>query len=98
MTEKATYKVTTRLPENRQKVKCFGYLTHCCKKCMQKEMKVHTVIFKLDLEDIILKKQVPEDPEESILESYKVTESWQICDGSLAAQVIGVTEWRELDD
>lgn len=98
MTEKTIYKVTDILPKNRQKVKCLGHLTYCCKKCMQKEMKLHTVIFNLDLGDVLLKKQVPEDPEESILESYKVTESWQICDDSLGAQVIGVTEWMELDD
>jgi hypothetical protein len=91
------YSVTQILPDDRQRVLCFGYLTHCCVIDMDKEPDWHEVTFRFDISFYKLKHNVPEDPEESILETCGITENWYVGEESLDGHVLGVTKWKFLE-
>lgn len=94
MTEKE-HSVLKRLPDDGECCLCFGHKTYCCKEDMEKEPGWHEVIFKLDVCRYRLKDSIPEDPEESILKEYAVSESWNISDYENESEhVIGVTKWK----
>lgn len=84
--------VTKWLPNNGERVLCFGHKTYCCKEDMDKEPAWHEVTFSLSITSYGLKPTVPDDPEESILRCYTVGECWSCDDGY---QVIGVTKWKK---
>jgi hypothetical protein len=88
------YNVTQWLPDHGKRVLCLGHHTHCCKEDMDEEADWHEVTFTFEISSYKLKKEVPQDPEESILEYYKMFEHWRcgedFCDGF----VIGVTKWK----
>ena len=90
------YSVTQCLPDNNQKVLCFGHHTHCCKEDMDENPDWHEVTFELDFYFYKLKKEIPTDPDESIIESSRIIESWTCGPEFTDGKVIGVTKWKEL--
>lgn len=93
------YRVTDRLPKNGQICLCFGNKTYCCSEDMDKIKKWHKVKFELVILSYSLKKEIPVDPEESILSECEVSEYWNILeneDDDWKEYVIGVTEWSPL--
>lgn len=95
---KKIYDVNYILPDDGEKVLCYGHHTLCCKEDMEETPEWHEVTFSFHISQYILKKKIPDDPEESILESYKVTEQWDCGPKWSDGLVIGVTQWRYLDD
>ncbi len=91
------YSVTERLPDNGSRVLCFGHLTYCCTIDMDEEPDWHEVTFRLDVTYYELKKSVPQNPEESILESFEVLETWFIGEESLDGHILGVTKWKKIE-
>lgn len=59
---------------------------------MQKEADWHLVKFSIEVNTFKLKAVVPEDPEESIMESYTAVECWELV--SEWGHVLGVTKWK----
>lgn len=86
--------VTKWLPNNGERVLCFGHKTYCCKEDMDKEPAWHDVVFEISIDSYSLKPTVPDDPEESILKSYNASECWHCFDDKYY-QVIGVTKWKK---
>lgn len=100
MLEEIEYIVTQILPDNREKVMCFGHETFCCKEDMEKEAAWHEVTFEMVISSYGLKKEIPLCPEESILRCYTVTENWNIDydeqdQDQMGRSVIGVTKWKK---
>lgn len=92
--ERDAWSVTQILPENEQVVMAYGHETICCSEDMDKEADWHMVKFRLHVSSYKLKKEMPFDIEESILETYQVTEEWEgIDDGT---HLIGVSKWKKL--
>lgn len=89
------YLVTHRLPSNDEEVLCYGYKTYCCKEDMDETPDWHEVTFRFKVGSYKLKKEVPEDVEESILECYEVHEAWDCGDYSIDGRVIGVSKWKK---
>lgn len=85
------YSVIEKLPRNGQKCICYGHKTYCCK-CDMETADWHEVTFEMNITSYRFKKQIPEDKEESVLESYTVSELW-LCDDE--CHVIAVTHWYE---
>ena len=92
------YLVTQCLPDENQEVLCFGHYTDCCKEDMDKEPSWHRVIFKFEISEYKLKEKLPIDPEESLLEYYRVVENWEKCPSGTSedGHVIGVTKWKSV--
>jgi len=90
------YSVTQRLPDDGQRVLCFGYHTHFCKEDMDEEPDWHEVNFTFEIGSYKLKKEIPEDPEESILEYYQMYEHWKCGDDFSDGFVIGVRKWKSI--
>lgn len=95
------YNITESLPDNGEKCFCFGHKTFCCVDDMDQEPDWHEVVFSFCINSYTLKKQIPEDPEDSILESYTISEDWEILgqeDVSYGGRehVIGVTKWKKI--
>lgn len=86
------------LPANGQRCFCFGYKTFCCKEDMDDSPEWHEVIFTFEISSYRLKKEIPIDIEESIIEEIKVIEFWEIYPISEDDNdhVIGVTKWKLL--
>jgi hypothetical protein len=91
--EEMIYKVTQTLPMNPQKCMAYGYATYCCAEDMDEKPDWHEVTFKIVIRSYKLKNYIPEDIEESILESYRISESW--CVDSNGMHLIGVTKWKK---
>lgn len=97
MSEERVYSVTECLPDDGTRCLCFGHETFCCQLDMEKEPQWHEVTFRFDFSEYKLKKTVPEDPEESILEYYHARESWNLGEpDEMPSRVIGVTKWKNL--
>ena len=96
MTEE--HSVLKWLPKNGERVLCYGYHTYCCKEDMEKKPQWHEVTFKLDFSYYKLKKEIPSDPDESIIEDSKIVESWDCGDDFSDGEVIGVTKWKFLPE
>lgn len=90
------YSVTEALPNNGEKVLCFGHHTYCCEEDMDEKPDWHEATFELKVHEYKLKNTVPLDPEESILEYYKASESWDCGPEFMDGRVIGVTKWKRL--
>lgn len=90
------YSITKILPQNGQKVLCFGHKTCCCVEDMEEIADWHEVVFKMSVGEYGLKKIIPEDPEETILESYEVCEIWKVETDEQPEHIIGVTKWKEI--
>lgn len=91
------YSVLHALPNNWQRVMCFGHKTYCCCQDMDKEPDWHEVIFRFVVCEYKLKEAIPEDPEETILQYIKVVEGWDCGPEFLDGQVIGVTKWKKIE-
>lgn len=88
--------VTQALPNHGQVVMCYGNKTFCCKEDMD-EPDWHHVRFEFIISAFKLKKNLPSDPEESILEYCKCIENWAIHpENDLNEHVIGVTKWKKI--
>lgn len=72
------YSVLERLPNNEQRCLCFGYKTFCCKEDMDDDPEWHEVTFIFHIWTYKLKKEFPEDIEESVLEKSEIKEDWKI--------------------
>ena len=57
----------------------------------------HEVTFKFKISMYKLKKEIPHDPEESILEKYEIREMWDAECYEGPEYVIGVTKWKYID-
>jgi hypothetical protein len=90
------YSVLTCLPDDGIKCLCFGHKTYCCKDDMEQEPGWHEVTFKFEVSEYKIKKEIPLDPEETILEYCKIVETWEIGPGFQDGQVFGVTKWKPL--
>lgn len=93
------YSVLQKLPNNGQKVQCFGHSTYCCFEDMDEEADWHDVTFEFVLLSYKLKDRIPDDPEESVLELIDHAEYWRIGDEveyGVEEHVIGVTKWRSI--
>ena len=90
------WSVLTVLPGSGDRVMCYGYKTYCCALDMEDKREWHEVTFSIDMSTYKLKKEIPEDPEESVLEYYNAIESWEIGDEFSDGHVIGVTKWKHL--
>jgi hypothetical protein len=91
------YNVTQWLPDNGEIVLCFGHRTYCCVEDMEIEPDWHEVIFSFDVSSYKIKKELPVDPEESILEFCETVEHWRIADDEEPREhVIGVSKWKKL--
>jgi len=90
------YSVLQSLPDHGVKCLCFGHKTYCCKDDMDKEPDWHEVTFSFGVSRYKLKENIPEDPEESILEFCHIVELWNIGPEFHDGKVIGVTKWKLL--
>jgi len=88
--------VNQRLPDNGQIVFCFGHHTHCCKEDMDEKPDWHKVTFTFEVSSYKLKNEIPKDPEESILEYYKIYEHWNCGEDFSDGFVIGVSKWKSI--
>lgn len=95
MTERE-YCVTQWLPNDGEKVLCFGHKTFCCTEDMDQEPAWHEVTFKLIVSWYKLKKEIPNDPEESIILEHSIFEQWKI--EHEGTHIIGVTKWKRLPE
>lgn len=92
------YLVTQCLPNDGQKVLCYGHKTYCCVQDMEDECAWHEVVFKFTISTYRLKKEVPVDPEETILEEITFVECWDLFPTNQGyGHVIGVSKWKQLD-
>lgn len=88
------YSVLQGLPDHGRKCLAFGHKTFCCECDMEKE-EWHEVIFKFVLSEYKLKKEMPEDIEESIMEFCNFRERWEVLDSEEPKMhLIGVTKWK----
>ena len=87
------YSVLLRLPNDGQKVLCYGHKTYCCKEDMDEEAEWYEVIFKFVVSGYRMKKSLPEDPEESILDFCRCVEDWKPINHK-GETIIGVTKWK----
>ena len=90
------FKVTQSLPDEGKRVLCYGYHTHCCTEDMDETRQWHEVTFSFEVSEYKLKKEIPLDLEESILEFIKVYEHWRCGEEFQDGFVIGVTEWKHI--
>lgn len=93
--EEKEHSVLKRLPYNGERVMCYGHKTYCCQEDMEDEADWYEVIFELIMCSYKFKEEMPEDPEESVLARYKVSEFWGM--DSEPMHVIGVTKWKYKD-
>jgi|SRR5580693_1879840 hypothetical protein len=98
MSEEREYSVLEWLPDDRQRVMCFGYKTFCCKEDMEDEPAWYEVIFRFIVSSYRLKKEMPEDVEESVMEEIKVVECWDLDERAFDGHVIGVTKWKRIKE
>lgn len=85
-----------RLPDDGQRVLCFGHKTFCCKEDMDEDPDWHEVVFRFRVSNYRIRNPLPSDPEDSILSTYEVVEEWDADSDEGAAHVIGVTKWKAL--
>lgn len=90
------YKVTQCLPENGERVLAYGYKTYCCECDKEKERSWHEVIFSFRVFSYKLKKEIPEDIEETILEECECDENWDF--DNEESHLIGVTQWQKVGE
>lgn len=91
------YSVLQCLPDSGEKCLAYGHKTFCCKEDMEENPNWHEVIFEFILDRYKLKKEMPKDIEDSVLEYCHFTEFWKVNDGAETENhLIGVTKWRKL--
>lgn len=88
--------VTKCLPCDGETVLCFGHHTYCCKVDMDELPDWHEVTFRFVFSKYKLKKEIPSDPEESILEYYNCVEDWKCGPEVSDGRIIGVTKWKKI--
>lgn len=91
------HSIVTCIPDDGQKVLCFGHKTCCCVEDMEEIPQWHEVIFKMNICEYKLKKEIPIDPEETILDCYSVREIWKVETDGQPEYIIGVTRWKKID-
>ena len=94
--------VLDKLPNNNEIVWCFGNATYCCKLDMEESPTWYLVKFSFDISSYKIKKEIPLDSDESILEDYKIVESWKIISDSKDVEypnerIINVIKWKKLE-
>ncbi len=95
--EEKVYMVLQRLPNNGQKVLCFGHRTTCCVEDMDEEPDWHEVKFSFRVLSYKLKDKMPQDLEGTVIENINVVERWNCGDGEPGDDhIIGVTKWKKL--
>lgn len=96
MSDEKEHSVLCALPSPGQRVMCFGYKTFCCKEDMDDKPEWHKVVFSFDVTSYRLKKEMPEDIEDSVIEEIHTVENWDLDEGEFDGHVIGVTKWKRL--
>ena len=92
------YDVVKRLPNDKQKVLCFGHRTYCCKEDMEKAAAWHVAIFSVIISSFKIRQRPETDIEASLICDAKLLDKWEIEgeDEELRERVIGVTKWKSL--
>ncbi len=91
------YSVTQCLPNDGQRCLAFGYKTFCCSEDKEDDSDWHDVTFEFVLSSYKLKKEIPKDLEESILEFCHYVENWHVNDDEEPSNhLIGVTKWKSI--
>lgn len=90
------YSVLERLPDDGQRVMCFGHKTYCCAQDMDNQPDWHEVTFSFDVSSYKLMKYFPLNIENSVLQEYEVKEHWEIGSEFEDGYVIGVTKWKPI--
>ena len=93
--EQKEYSVLQRLPPNGERVMCYGHETYCCNLDMEEEKDWHEAVFELHISACKFKEAMPEDPEESVIDTCEAYELWQMDHEPM--HVIGVTKWKYKD-
>lgn len=96
MSEEVVYNVTQSLPDNYKRVMAFGYRTFCCECDKEDERSWHEVIFSFQVSSYKIKKEIPADLMESILEKCECDEHWDFDDEEPFDHLIGVTKWKNV--
>lgn len=68
---------------------------------MDENAEWHKVVFNFIVTSYRLKKDIPKDPEESIMENFTVYECWkplENLDEDISERIIGVTKWKSLHE
>ena len=87
------------LPNDGQKCFAFGYKTFCCKEDMDEIPMWHEVTFQFVFSTYKIKKELPEDIEDSILEFCNYLEKWYVNDNEEPRNhLIGVTKWKSINE
>ena len=87
------YCVTHVLPPDGERVMAFGHKTFCCQEDMEEVPQWHDVTFMFVFSEMKIKKEIPKNPEESILEFCNFIECWQVNDDE-ETHLVGVTKWK----
>jgi len=92
------YSVLQWLPSHGQRCLAYGYKTFCCKEDMKDNPEWHDVTFEFVLSKYKLKKELPQDIEDSVMEYCHFTENWIVNDNEEPSNhLIGVTKWKEIN-
>lgn len=91
------YSILKILPDDGEKCLAFGHKTFCCIEDMDEKPDWHEVVFKFVVSSYKIKERLPEDIEDSVLESCKFREIWMVNhDDDLQEHLIGVIKWKKL--
>lgn len=88
--------VNKGLPNDGERVLAYGYRTYCCQFDKEDDREWHEVIFCFRVSSYKIKKDIPEDLEETILEMCECYEHWNFDDKKPFDHLIGVTKWKKL--
>ena len=95
------YSVLQRLPDPNQKVMAFGHRTFCCSCDMEKEPNWHECVFSFQVSSYKLKREIPHDLEDTILERISCYERWELSskgEDQIEDHLIGVTKWKKIQE
>lgn len=90
------YDVTKSLPNNGERVLAYGFRTFCCAEDKEDEREWHEVVFSFQISSYKIKKEIPLEIEETILEMCECYENWEFDDEEPFDHLIGVTKWKKI--
>jgi hypothetical protein len=92
------FSVLERLPNDGENCLAYGYKTFCCQEDMEKNPEWHNVTFQFVFSEYKLKKHIPKNLDESILEFCNYRENWKPNDDDedFPSHLIGVTKWKKI--
>jgi hypothetical protein len=88
--------VLKSLPNPGERVLAYGHHTYCCELDMDDEPDWHEVFFRFNIVFYRIKKAIPEDKGESILQEYELKEAWHTGTYHYDGHLRGVTKWKRI--